>query len=74
MVIFREHGILSEFSPGEQLMKTRTKQDRVQENQSISQRVGRKNVMRNKAHNLSIWPEDPAWPDPSGNDPYDVSA
>lgn len=19
------------------------------------------------------WPEDPAWPDPSGNDPYDVA-
>jgi hypothetical protein len=23
--------------------------------------------------NLYIWPEDPAWPDPSGSDPYDIS-
>ncbi len=21
---------------------------------------------------LSGWPEDPAWPDPFGNDPYDI--
>ena len=21
---------------------------------------------------IHIWPEDPCWPDPSGNDPYDV--
>ena len=20
-----------------------------------------------------VWPEDPAWPDPFGNDPYDLS-
>jgi hypothetical protein len=25
----------------------------------------------NKQH--KIWPEDPAWPDPHGNDPYDVT-
>lgn len=21
---------------------------------------------------LSAWPEDPAWPDPFGDDPYDI--
>jgi hypothetical protein len=21
----------------------------------------------------NAWPEDPAWPDPLGNDPYDIS-
>ncbi len=20
-----------------------------------------------------FWPEDPSWPDPSGNDPYDIA-
>lgn len=20
-----------------------------------------------------VWPEDPAWPDPYGNDPYDIA-
>jgi len=20
-----------------------------------------------------VWPEDPAWPDPFGNDPYDIA-
>ena len=23
--------------------------------------------------NPSYWPEDPSWPDPIGNDPYDIS-
>jgi hypothetical protein len=22
---------------------------------------------------IQTWPEDPAWPDPYGNDPYDLS-
>lgn len=22
---------------------------------------------------IQVWPEDPAWPDPYGNDPYDLS-
>lgn len=22
---------------------------------------------------LNLWPEDPAWPDPFGDDPYDIS-
>ena len=22
--------------------------------------------------NPNVWPEDPLWPDPSGNDPYDI--
>jgi hypothetical protein len=21
-----------------------------------------------------VWPEDPAWPDPFGDDPYDISS
>jgi hypothetical protein len=28
--------------------------------------------MKNITNIFLIWPEDPAWPDPSGNDPYDV--
>ena len=74
-VSFRERGILSVIIlSGEQFTKTGIEQDLVQVLHTKSQRLGRKGVMRNKAHNLSVWPEDPAWPDPSGNDPYDVSA
>lgn len=24
-------------------------------------------------HVTFAWPEDPSWPDPSGNDPYDIA-
>jgi hypothetical protein len=30
--------------------------------------------MKSIADNLIRWPENPAWPDPSGNDPYDIAA
>ena len=23
-------------------------------------------------YRIEAWPEDPAWPDPYGNDPYDI--
>ncbi len=29
--------------------------------------------MKYTTNKFQIWPEDPAWPDPSGNDPYDLS-
>jgi hypothetical protein len=28
--------------------------------------------MKAKLYNLLVWPEDPAWPDRAGNDPYDI--
>jgi hypothetical protein len=28
--------------------------------------------MVNRGLSISAWPEDPAWPDPFGNDPYDI--
>jgi len=28
--------------------------------------------MDRKRDALQCWPEDPTWPDPSGNDPYDI--
>jgi hypothetical protein len=24
-------------------------------------------------HMIGLWPEDPEWPDPFGNDPYDLT-
>lgn len=30
--------------------------------------------MLNSIYITHLWPEDPAWPDPSGNDPYDISS
>lgn len=29
--------------------------------------------MRKEDSLLSTWPEDPAWPDPFGDDPYDIA-
>lgn len=29
--------------------------------------------MRKEDNLLSAWPEDPAWPDPFGDDPYDIA-
>lgn len=29
--------------------------------------------MLNRGHIPNAWPEDPAWPDPFGNDPYDLT-
>ncbi len=26
-----------------------------------------------KSEFITLWPEDPAWPDPFGNDPYDIA-
>ena len=28
--------------------------------------------MKRTRISLMQWPENPAWPDPSGNDPYDI--
>lgn len=30
--------------------------------------------MKSTSDNEMYWPENPAWPDPSGNDPYDIAA
>jgi len=30
--------------------------------------------MQTTTTNPTCWPENPAWPDPSGNDPYDIAA
>ncbi len=30
--------------------------------------------MKSKNLDLFAWPEDPAWPDRTGNDPYDIAA
>jgi hypothetical protein len=40
-------------------------------------RISYKNVeqeheMLIRSQTREIWPEDPAWPDPYGNDPYDI--
>lgn len=29
--------------------------------------------MLNLNQSVHAWPEDPAWPDPFGDDPYDIS-
>ena len=30
--------------------------------------------MNNRKAMMTCWPEDPAWPDQSDNDPYDVAS
>jgi hypothetical protein len=37
------------------------------------QKEYRRNEMLRNNEQLMAWPEDPAWPDPFGDDPYDIS-